>query len=586
MIRPIYVELQNFCSFGNKKTKIDFPGPGQKMLIMGDIGSGKSSIINALLYSIATKRIDSSTLVNTINKKNMLVTAAWHIDTMDKPLVIRRGMKPPKFEIEGVDRSLQAETKRHLSEKIHITDPQVLLNLCALSISKSLPFFELKKQDRLNFLRNFVDASRLDELTEMSKEIHLSANKEVIKNTSTLDVLREQLSEVETKLQSIPEEVDIETLSDEELNELESLITTTEEKEQKLQEALRDHTVSDTRQALDEKLVEVTNDFNQTTQILRKIEGEKLNLKRSITEAKADMEKISDDAAECAEYFLDLIKGYEKRLHEVEADKEQIDLLLVDIKKEKEEINDAITEEINRAAEEKEKIRQELDEVQRNKMVLLQTREEDRQARSAKAEAQARIDAHKDLENLRSDLKDKIDEAKLELAKSTRVALVSKEYRKILDNTWGYMANQMVPFLNSRLPHYMQELDLDFYMQFDPHDISKPHFHGRAGVGDLKLSDLSTGQKGMTSIALAHSLRDLEAAAQGKEVSFLILDEISANISHDRVNHLMDFENRYAKKHGIALIVITHDVALQGRPDWDMVYKVTRDTFSRVKRLK
>lgn len=527
------------------------------MLIFGDIGSGKSSIIQALLYSIATKKLDSGTLVNTINKKNMLVKAAWHVDSMKDPMVIHRGMKPAKFEIEGVEQSLQAEMKKTLSEKIHITDPQVLLNLCALSISKSLPFFELKKQDRLDFLRNFVDTSRLDELADEARAINIATNKDVISHTSTLEVLRKQLIDIERKLDDVPPPPDVKTLSDEELHELHDLIKEAEAEQESIREALMsERNVSDTEQKARDELAAIKEDFEKALQLKRTMEGERSNLNRSIRETESDMKRISDDASECVEYFIDLINNYKERLGAIKQDMVQVDAALDAMKHNMEELEQTIQAEINKHDDEKLRLRKKLDEIQEKLQVLKEVQNTDRAAREAKARYDAQIDALSDLKSLRSNLKKQINDATNELAEAERLFLVSKEYRKILDNTWSYMANQMVPFLNSRLPHYMQELELDFYMQFDPTDISKPYFRGRAGVGDLKLSDLSTGQKGMTSIALAHSLRDLEAATQGKEVSFLILDEISANISHDRVEHLMNFETRYAKQHGLSLIHI------------------------------
>jgi len=184
-------------------THIDLPGPGEKMLIMGDVGSGKSSIIHALLYNLSGKKVSSDAhIVNTINKKQLYTEVAWILPGMKDPLIIKRGMKPAVFEVTGIKGALQKELKEELSKKIHITDMQVLLNTCVLSISKSLPFFSLKKQDRLNFLRNFVDTSRLDELSEKAKDINLDVNRKRGILGGEVTTIESQLGNIKDKLSS------------------------------------------------------------------------------------------------------------------------------------------------------------------------------------------------------------------------------------------------------------------------------------------------------------------------------------------------------------------------------------------------
>ncbi len=202
MIRPLYIKLKNFCSFGNKLTHIDFPDEGESMLIMGDIGSGKSSILHALAYNVTGKKIGADTLINTINKKCMYTEVGWQIPGMSKPLVIKRGMKPALFEITGVDGTIQKELKKELSKKIHITDPQVLLNLCLLSAAKSLPFFSLKKQERLSFLRNFVDTTTLDHLSEEAKNINLKVGKSKNILDGEVNTIQSQLNDISFTLKN------------------------------------------------------------------------------------------------------------------------------------------------------------------------------------------------------------------------------------------------------------------------------------------------------------------------------------------------------------------------------------------------
>jgi DNA repair exonuclease SbcCD ATPase subunit len=612
MIRPLYIELKNFCSFGNKLVHIDFPGPGEKMLIRGSVGSGKTSIITALAYNISGKKIGGTNIVNTINKKGLYTEVAWVVPGLDDPLIIKRGMKPSIFEISGVSKTLQKELKKELDKRIHITDPQVLLNLCLLSTSKSLPFFSLKKQERLNFLRNFVDTTKLDDLSEKAKTINLDINKTRNVLQGEVDTISTQLTSIKTKLENrlTIDAEKIEVLDPktrchyEEAIELYEYTLEAMEYDYAIVSGMapsvnepkdEEHAIGkyaplsqkriceETIGELERGLNEVEEDLQQVRSIQNELSGQIRSVNQSILAAEEDAKGITSDS--CKKYFNGLIDSYRDKAAELERDLSVIVEHLGPIKETKEDLVDKIKVEEQLLAKQKNQIFKAIQQQKEDLAEMKAIINEDDQNIALLERAEAEKSANQELIDLGSETEKLLIKKKEALAEAERLFLVSKEYRSILDNTWGYMANRMVPYLNQRLPFYMEELNMDFIMQLDPRDISKPIFKGRPGVGSLKLEDLSTGQKGLTSIALAHSLRDLEAATQGVDVGFLAIDELSSNMDVDKVDELMDFEINYIKKHGIAFILITHDVALQNR-EWDHIIDVDRTNFSTVTKVK
>jgi DNA repair exonuclease SbcCD ATPase subunit len=591
---------------------IDFPGPGEKMLIRGSIGSGKTSIITALAYNISGKKIGGTNIINTINKKGLYTEVAWVVPGLKDPLVIKRGMKPSVFEISGVDKALQKELKKELDKRIHITDPQVLLNLCLLSTSKSLPFFSLKKQERLNFLRNFVDTTKLDSLSDKAKTINLDISKTRNVLRGEVDTIAAQLTNIRTKLENrLTIDIDsIETLDPETrchygevIDDYEytlaameydyaivSGMTPSVEKPRNEEHAIGKYTPlseleehEDTMRALEYALNEVEEDLQEVRSIQNELLGQIRSVNQSILAAEEDAKGITSES--CKKYFNELIDGFRAKAAEFKKDLSIIEEHLGPIKEAKEDLIDKIKAEERLIAEQKNNMFQAIQQQKENLAEMRALINEDDQNIALLEKAEAEKSANQELIDLCSDTEKLLIEKKNALAEAERLFLVSKEYRSILDHTWGYMANRMVPYLNQRLPFYMEELGMDFIMQLDPRDISKPLFKGRPGVGDLKLEDLSTGQKGLTSIALAHSLRDLEAATQGIDVGFLAIDELSSNMDADKVDELMDFEISYIKKHGIAFILITHDISLQNR-EWDHIINIDRTNFSTVTVVK
>ena len=126
MIRIKNLTVKNFMSVGNQTQAVDFEKE-QLTLVLGENldqggddngsrnGTGKTTIVNALSYSIfgqALTNIKKDNLINKINQKNMLVTINFEKDSINYR--IERGRKPTllKFyvndheqEIEDLDES-------------------------------------------------------------------------------------------------------------------------------------------------------------------------------------------------------------------------------------------------------------------------------------------------------------------------------------------------------------------------------------------------------------------------------------------------------------------------------------------------
>ena len=106
MIKVKSLTVKNFMSVGNQTQAVDFEKE-QLTLVLGENldmggddsgnrnGTGKTTIINALSYSLfgqALTNIKRDNLINNINQKNMLVTVLFERDGLEYR--IERGRKP------------------------------------------------------------------------------------------------------------------------------------------------------------------------------------------------------------------------------------------------------------------------------------------------------------------------------------------------------------------------------------------------------------------------------------------------------------------------------------------------------------
>ena len=93
------IRWKNFLSTGNIFTEIDLSATGTT-LIMGENGSGKSTILDAITFSLFGKpfrNINKPQLVNSIIRKDTIVEVEFIIGKTEYKIV--RGIKPAIFEV-------------------------------------------------------------------------------------------------------------------------------------------------------------------------------------------------------------------------------------------------------------------------------------------------------------------------------------------------------------------------------------------------------------------------------------------------------------------------------------------------------
>ena len=93
------IRWKNFLSTGNVFSEIDLT-EGRTNLIVGSNGAGKSTILDALTFSLFARpfrKISKSMLINSINEKDCVAEIEFRIGKIEYKVV--RGMKPSKFEI-------------------------------------------------------------------------------------------------------------------------------------------------------------------------------------------------------------------------------------------------------------------------------------------------------------------------------------------------------------------------------------------------------------------------------------------------------------------------------------------------------
>ena len=156
------IRWKNFLSTGDQFSEIDFQQNATN-LIVGTNGTGKSTVLDALTFSLFNKpfrKINKLQLVNATNEKDTRVEVEFDIN--GRQYLVRRCIKPNLFEIEvdGQKMHKQADDRamqKILEENILKVNYKSFTQIVILGSSAFVPFMQLSGTNRREVIEDLLD---------------------------------------------------------------------------------------------------------------------------------------------------------------------------------------------------------------------------------------------------------------------------------------------------------------------------------------------------------------------------------------------------------------------------------------------
>ena len=305
------LSYRNFLSTGNYKTTIELTR-NNNTLVSGDNGAGKSTMLDALTYSLFGRSFRGTKipqLVNSINNKDCETEIEFSIGRDEYKII--RGLQPKKFEIYKNGDLLDQDAKSRdyqkiLEEQILKMTHKSFCQVVILGSSNYVPFMKLSTTDRRSVVENLLD---IDVFSTMNTIVR-----------SRLQMVKDYIKDIDHKIEIAKSKIDekqklIDTLkkkSDDSIEDYKNEIETNNKEVSTIQQEIKELQINI------ESLFEKVKDKDDVPKRLLKMEGVEQQLKNKIKTIQKSV-KFYEENDTCPSCKQDIEEHHKKSMFDDKA---------------------------------------------------------------------------------------------------------------------------------------------------------------------------------------------------------------------------------------------------------------------------
>ena len=508
------IRWKNFLSTGQHFTEIDFT-QNSTNLIIGTNGAGKSTVLDALTFSLFGKpfrRINKPQLVNSVNEKDCKVEVEFSIGNIEWKVV--RGIKPAIFEIwrngASLDQSAAAlDQQKWLEQNVLKMNYKSFTQIVILGSSTFVPFMQLPAAHRREVIEDLLDIKIFSSMNLLIKE--------------KIRLLREDIKVLELKKESFVDKVKMQKNFIEELENrgnaninankekianLDSEIGNYMEENSSLEEPLREYIrQQDKITGYAEKLRKLVNLKGKISQKVSTISEEHKFFTEN-TVCPTCTQEIDDD------FRINKIEDAQNKAKELQSGYQELEEAIKEEEDRERQFNN-LSKEISKLT----------NGISQNNIKIHGLR---RQVQNLESEIQTltenlanRNSEHEKLETFKDSLKSTYDNL---FSKKDLINYYDFTYSLLKDSgVKSKIIKKYLPLINQQVNRYLQMMDfyINFTLDEEFNETVKSPIHE-----DFSYASFSEGEKMRIDLSLLFTWREVARMKNSVNTNLLIMDEV------------------------------------------------------------
>jgi len=503
---------KNFLSTGNIFTEIDL-NKHNTTLIVGENGAGKSTMLDAITFSLFGKpfrSIKKPQLINSITQKGMVVEIEFDIGVNRYKIV--RGSKPTVFEVyqndELINQSAEMrDYQEQLERNILKLNFKSFCQVVVLGSASFVPFMQLPSGQRREVIEDLLDLQIFTTMNSLLKD-------KIARNNEELNDIANDQKVVTEKIKLVKEHLL------EKQNNNEKIV------------AEKVNVIEDTKDKIDDLAKQLTDIMNEALELNRKT-ANRSEVENKVKKLTALRHQIEAKVA-LINHDVEFFKNHEHCPTCTQIIDENLKIEKINSKtSEIEQMNDGL-----------EKLSQTYDQTQKELNEILQFIQivADKTLEKVKIESQI-SSLNKYVKQLEREINhiNQLQEADEDLKMAdleAELSVVADRYNEAMDDKLIYTAasmllkdggiksriiKQYVPVINKLIGKYLSAMD--FFVQFELDEEFNETIKSRFR-DEFSYSSFSEGEKMRINLAILFTWRAVAKLRNSVSTNLLIMDEV------------------------------------------------------------
>ena len=508
------VRWKNFLSTGNQFTEINFQEYSTN-LIIGTNGAGKSTVLDALTFSLfgkAFRKINKPQLVNSVNEKDCVVEVEFSINGVQWK--VQRGIKPAIFKVwrddTPLDQSAAAlDQQKWLEQNVLKMNYKSFTQIVILGSSTFVPFMQLTSSNRREVIEDLLDIRIFSSMNSVIKE--------------KIRLVREDIKILELKKESLIDKVSMQETFIEELESRGN--ENIKAKETKIQELLGEENdlINDNIRLTEDvdDLQKVLQSYTGATEKLRKLGNLKGKISNKVSTITKEHKFFTENTVcpTCDQHIeesfrINRIKDAQNSAKELQSGYKDLEEAIKEEEKRERQFT-TLSKEITKLTH----------GISQNNVKIAGCQ---RQVRDLESEIQRITDQlanrnteHEKLETFKNNLKTTYDD--LAQHKDT-INYYDFSYSLLKDGgVKTKIIKKYLPLINQQVNRYLQLMD--FYINFSLDEEFSETVQSPIHE-DFSYSSFSEGEKMRIDLALLFTWREVARMKNSVNTNLLIMDEV------------------------------------------------------------